>query len=223
MSKKSNNLARVVRLGASIALSIGFGFASINGAVAQKAISGKNAKQIGVQITNSARTQQSGGHSIVVVNQKLKQLLEEFASQHAITLTISEKVRNTSVRSKRYSIEVEKFLDQISTDFSLDWYQRGGEYFVSSINERSSRMIGLSNISYNRVNIELANLVSNTQGFSFEEVTTSNSIFISGPPTFVALAELMVEGMIKNGQVASNNVTVYRFGVKTSAETVEEN
>ncbi len=154
--------------------------------------------------------------SIIVVNQRLKSLLEEYARVQNIDIIISDKVKNRLIRSERFPIERDKFFAQISADYSLDYYQRGDEYFISDINERASRMISLKNLKFKDVRAELSSLVSNDEDFTFEEVSASNSIFVSAPPSYIALVELVTEGMLKNNLV--DNVTLVRFGVKSKSD-----
>ena len=156
--------------------------------------------------------------SVVVVKQKLKPLLEEFARQNDVTINISEKIRNIFVRSQRFSKDKMKFLSEISSEYAMDWYLRGEEYFISAEKERLSRMIGMENISVERLQAELALLAKNTNDFTIEEISSSNSIFVSGPPTYVALVELVVEGMIKNNKTSASGVSVVRYGKKTSSD-----
>ncbi len=155
--------------------------------------------------------------SIIVVNQRLKSLLEEYARIQNIDIIISDKVKNRLIRSEHFPIERDKFFAQISANYSLDYYRRGDEYFISDISERTSRMISLKNLKFEDVRAELSSLVSNDEDFTFEEVSASNSIFVSAPPSYIALVELVTEGMLKNNLVDS--VTLVRFGVKTKSNT----
>ena len=174
------------------------------------------------KVTHSNSQNDLNKKSIIVVKQKLKQLLSEFARQHDMVINVSDNVKDSFVRSQKFSNDEVEFIREISNSYALDWYRRGDEYFLSNEKERASRMIVMGNVSVTDLQRELAVLVKNTDSFSLEEVSASNSLFISGPPSYVALVEMIVEGMINNSKVAINSVSVVRFGKRSTSATAQD-
>ncbi len=171
----------------------------------------------GKEKEGEATPQTKNDGTIIVVNQKIKQLLEDFSRQNGLTLNISDKL-NIVVKNHRLPAEKKQFLDELSKRYSLDWYQRGNELFVSAKKERVSRIIATKNIELSALQNDLGQLAQNIEDFPFEQAENSRLVLVSGPPSYLALVELVLEAIEKSPNTNTDVVNLIGYGSKSTIE-----
>ncbi len=152
--------------------------------------------------------------SVVIINQKLDSLLSDFAHREGLALKISKRMK-TRVKSKTLPGEQTQFLNTLAKYYPIDWYKMGNQLFVSKKKERVTRMVSIGSLSPERIKKDIENVITNTASFSFSSIKASKSILLSGPPTYVALVELIVKNALKNSQ-KKGSIRFFKGGFEMS-------
>ena len=145
---------------------------------------------------------------IVVVRQELEDLITQVARFYGFDAVLTRQVRG-QVENEELPSELNAFIERLTTDRDLVFYFRNRDLNVSARSENVSRVIGLgpSDPRELRAAIEAAGV--DADRFPLRFIEASNSILVDGPPSFVALVEVIAESLVRTERNAPA-VTVIR-------------
>ena len=145
---------------------------------------------------------------IVVVRQDARALIDQVAQFYGFQTVFTRQVRG-EVENTTLPTDFDAFLDRLSADRDLVFYFRNRELNVSTREENVSRVIGLgqSNPTELRAAIEAAGV--DADRFPLRFIEASNSVLVDGPPSFVALVEVIAESLVRTDR-PSPEITVIR-------------
>ena len=145
---------------------------------------------------------------LVVVRQDVRDLIEQVARFYGFETNLSRQVRG-DVENTTLPSDFNAFLERLADERNLVFYFRNRELNASARDENVSRVIGLgqSNPAELRAAIEAAGI--DADRFPVRFIEASNSVLIDGPPSFVALAEVIAESLVRTERPAAE-ITVIR-------------
>ena len=159
----------------------------------------------------------AGEDGIVVVRQDVRDLIEQVTSFYGFDANLTRQVRG-EVENLRLPADLDGFLKRLADERDLVFYFRGRELNGSARDENVRRVIGLgpSDIRELRGAVEAAGV--DADRFALESIEASNSVLVSGPPSFVGLVEVLAESLVRTERVAPE-VTVIRGNRINRSET----
>lgn len=145
---------------------------------------------------------------LVVVRQELDDLITQVARFYGFDAVLTRQVRGT-IENERLPSNLNAFIARLTTDRDLVFYFRNRDLNVSARSENVSRVIGLgpSDPDELRAAIEAAGV--DADRFPLRFIEASNSVLVDGPPSFVALVEVIAESLVRTTRNAPA-VTVIR-------------
>ena len=145
---------------------------------------------------------------LVVVRQELDDLITQVARFYGFDAVLTRQVRG-AVENEQLPSDLNAFIARLTTDRDLVFYFRNRDLNVSARSENVSRVIGLgpSDPRELRAAIEAAGVDSDR--FPLRFIEASNSVLVDGPPSFVALVEVIAESLVRTER-NSAPVTVIR-------------
>jgi type III secretion protein C len=120
------------------------------------------------------------------VEQDLRELLRDFASNLGLTLQLSEAVQGT-VRGSLPPAPPAEFLDQLARVYGLIWYWDGFILWVYGLDEAASRMIDLGTGDAQRLADTMQELDLWDDRFPLRASASANLVLVTGPPRYVEL------------------------------------
>ena len=145
---------------------------------------------------------------LVVVRQELDDLVTQIARFYGFDAVLTRQVRGT-VENERLPSDLNAFIARLTAERDLVFYFRNRDLNVSARSENVSRVIGLgpSDPRELRAAIEAAGV--DADRFPLRFIEASNSVLVDGPPSFVALVEVIAESLVRTTRNAPA-VTVIR-------------
>ena len=145
---------------------------------------------------------------LVVVRQDVRELIDQVAQFYGFETVLSRQVRG-DVENATLPSDFNAFLERLATDRDLVFYFRNRELNASTRDENVSRVIGLgqSDPTELRAAIEAAGI--DADRFPVRFIEASNSVLIDGPPSFVALVEVIAESLVRTDR-PTPEITVIR-------------
>ena len=145
---------------------------------------------------------------LVVVRQDVRDLIEQVAGFYGFDAVMSRQVSG-EVENARLPSDLDMFVERLSEDRNLVFYFRNRDLNVSEASENVSRVVGLgpSSTEELRTAIEAAGI--DADRFPLQSIEASNSVLVSGPPSYVGLVEVIAESLVRTERTAPA-VTVIR-------------
>ncbi|MEM6616459.1 MAG: secretin N-terminal domain-containing protein [Pseudomonadota bacterium] len=153
---------------------------------------------------------------IIVVNQDLRSLIQDFARNLGVQAQISSAVRG-KVQNRRLPSEPEGFLKALADEFTLGWFFDGPVLHVSSASEYATRLISLDRFKYDTLIEQMETVGLTTKRFSLRELPEANALLVTAPPQYVARVEVILEAL-KARQSSGDGIRVIRFGRTSRVE-----
>ena len=145
---------------------------------------------------------------LVVVRQDVRDLIDQVAQFYGFETVLSRQVRG-NIENTTLPSDFNAFLERLASDRDLVFYFRNRELNASTRDENVSRVVGLgqSSPSELRAAIEAAGI--DADRFPLRYIEASNSVLVDGPPSFVALLEVIAESLVRAERPAPE-VTIIR-------------
>lgn len=133
---------------------------------------------------------------LVVVRQDLSDLITQVARFYGFDAVLTRQVRG-DVENETLPSDLNAFIARLTADRELVFYFRNRDLNVSAREENVSRVIGLgpSDPDELRAAIEAAGV--DADRFPLRFIEASNSALVEGPPSFVALVEVIAESLVR--------------------------
>ena len=152
-------------------------------------------------------------YNYVVINQDLKDVLQNFADNFGIGVHLSDEISG-EVRGSWPKSSARSFLESLAQQFAFDWYLEGGTLYVTAKSEARTGMLALGPVDFAGFKSELTRLGLFDSRYPLRFSAESNLALVSGPPRYVAMVEETLVAM--GGREVAADVIVLRG--KTSAE-----
>lgn len=136
----------------------------------------------------------NGPYKYTVVDQDLRDVLQQFASNVHLRLDMSDTVKGR-VRGGTPTSSPRRFLDALAAEYGFDWYYDGSKLYVAPNSENVSKIIGLSHELFEPLNKALESGGISDSRFPLRELAGTSSVIVSGPPHFVDLVEQAVAAL----------------------------
>lgn len=129
----------------------------------------------------------AGTYSYVVVDQDLRDLLQQFGVNTGLKVALSDKVQGR-VHGPLPSLPSGQFLDSLAQQFGLEWVYDGSIISVSAVSESQTEMLPLRNVPFGKLRDGLAGAGLLDTRYQFRPVMDGHTALISGPPRYIGLA-----------------------------------
>ena len=145
---------------------------------------------------------------IVVVRQDLRDLITQVARFYGFEAVLSRQVTG-ELRNERLPSDFAAFIERLTRDRDLVFYFRDRELNASARAENVSRVIGLGPSSPEELRRAVEAAGVDADRFPLQFIESSNSVLVSGPPSFVGLVEVIAESLVRTDRSAAD-ITVIR-------------
>lgn len=146
----------------------------------------------GAASPTSADLQPAPVVSFYVVDQALSYFFDEMERVAGVRIQSTDKVRGR-IQSEVFTGTLDEVLDEITRANGLEWYRFNGVIFVSARSESGLRVVSLGDL----LPLDAINAIRETglpiDKFPAQVAGERRAIVLTGPPTFLALAEAVVE------------------------------
>lgn len=140
-------------------------------------------------------------YGYVSVEQDLREVLKDFASNLGLTLQASEAVQGV-VRGRLPASPPREFLDQLTRTYGLLWYWDGFILWVYTLEEAESRIVKLQTAGTVQLTGALEELDISDGRFPIRTSQASSILHVTGPPRYVELVVATAEMLEANRNVA---------------------
>lgn len=127
-----------------------------------------------------------------VFNDKLSNVLETTAKQANLPVSIfgdiDKKVENQALKGS-----VQDVLELLATEYQLDWFFYNRVIHVSNRVDSATRVIKIKNAAAGKIRNILKTAGLPVERFEPRTLDGGESVVLSGPPRFVAVAEVLLE------------------------------
>ena len=127
-----------------------------------------------------------GNYSYVVVDQDLRDVLQQFGINTGLKVALSDKVQGR-VHGPLPSLPPRQFLDSLGQQFGLEWVYDGAIISVSSVSESQTEMLPLQAVPFDRLRDGLAKAGLIDARYQFRPVMDGRTALVSGPPRYIGL------------------------------------
>lgn len=124
----------------------------------------------------------------------LKRVLEEFAANFSLKLSIDEGYRE-AVDGRFNAASPSEFIDHLGGVFGFQWFTHAGTLYVSPSSAQTMRTIALGTASPAALRQALTALNVIEPRFGFGELPEQGAVVIAGPPAYVALVESVINSL----------------------------
>ena len=150
----------------------------------------------------------SAESGLVVVRQDVRDLIGQVARFYGFDTVLTRQVQG-DVTNARLPSDFNAFLDRLGEDRDLVFYFRNRELNGSARAENVSRVIGLGPSSPQELRAAIEAAGVDADRFPLQFIEASNSVLVNGPPSFVALVEVIAESLVRTDRSAAD-ITVIR-------------
>lgn len=160
-----------------------------------------------------------------VLDQRVDAFLDdlEHISQYSIQAT--DEVRGR-VRSRSFDQPLSEILDEVAALLGLDWFSFGDVVFISAKSEASIRIVNVGSVSPRATLRALEESGLPMDLYPATEAADGNAIVLSGPPSFLALAEAVVDSLTASETVAAvpeeGRTVLVRRGIETELVAIKD-
>ncbi|HEV2638259.1 MAG TPA: hypothetical protein VGX23_24130 [Actinocrinis sp.] len=141
-----------------------------------------------------------------VIDQDLRQVLQEFGRNMGLVVRLSDDIHGR-VHNMSSSQSAAAFLDALSAEQNLVWYDDGAVLHVSTVDDVQSKILPLAGTSFQQLNDALGQLGLTGKRFGLRASTNASLVNVTGPSDYVALVEQTIAVM---GQAHGREVRVIR-------------
>jgi hypothetical protein len=127
-----------------------------------------------------------GTYGYVVVDQDLRDVLQQFGVNTGLKLAVSDKVHGR-VHGPVPSVPAKQFLDSLAQQFGLEWVYDGSIITVSSASEAKTEVMPLGDVPFDRLRDGLASAGFLDPRYQFKPFMGGHGALVSGPPRFISL------------------------------------
>ena len=153
----------------------------------------------------------SAPYNYTVIDQDLRDVLQQFAGNMHLRLDLSDAVKGR-VRGRTSIMSPRQFLDALAAEYGFDWYYDGSKLHVTPNSEAVTKIISLPHDLFEPLNNALASGGIADPRLPLRELAGTNSVIVSGPPRFVDLVEQAAAALKPPAQEAGkpDYVVIYR-------------
>lgn len=149
-------------------------------------------------------------NEVVIVRQKLRDVIQSAATRSNLNVEVSRGVRGTAQNVVLPS-NLTGLLDELAYTNNIVWYRKNRNIFVSSAKESKSRLIFLGETSLKRFKNSIREAGIVAPDFEFEYLADAQSVSVSGPISYLASLELIAQAL--NKSTGSSSVVTIKAGV----------
>jgi type III secretion protein C len=128
----------------------------------------------------------AGAYNYVVVEQDLREVLQQFGANTGLKLALSEKVQGR-VHGPLPSTAPRQFLDTLAQQFGLDWVYDGSIISISLASEARTEMVALHDVSFDALRDGLSSAGLLDPRYQFRPIMGGHAALVSGPPRYISL------------------------------------
>jgi type III secretion protein C len=162
--------------------------------------------------------------SYYLFDQTISNFLNELERSSGFRFQTSPLVKGR-LRNLSISGTPSEVMDIIANDLGLDWYGFNDVIYVSTKAEAGMRVVRLGNLNADHALTVLRESGLSVDQYSVQVAAGGTALALSGPPTFLALAEAMIESIPEVLQatavLASRPTVLVRRGINTDLEVVD--
>ncbi|MBT2297573.1 type III secretion protein [Pseudomonas fluorescens] len=156
-------------------------------------------------------------YAYVLVEQNVRDALEEFGHNLGLTVVISDKVRGPS-RSRIRAESAGDFLEALCDFNSLTWYFDGHVLYLTAASETDTRLFKVQGRQMEQLQDYVISRDVYGKHISVRAGPDGNELFVSGPPAWLAMIEQHLDQQPASTPVAPGRprgVRVFRGGAVT--------
>ncbi|MEY9165352.1 type II secretory pathway component GspD/PulD (secretin) [Sinorhizobium fredii] len=152
-------------------------------------------------------------YSYVLINQDVRDALQEFGRNLSIPVLLSDKIRG-QVRGEIRSETAGGFLDKLTQGNGLIWYFDGSVLHINTSDEFSTQIINIGRANGKAVIDEIERLDLMDERFSVRATANAPALRVSGPPPFIAMVKQVVSSVQPPpaAQMDDPRVRIFRGG-----------
>ena len=128
----------------------------------------------------------AGAYNYVVVDQDLREVLQQFGANTGLQLALSDKVQGR-VHGPLPSMLPHQFLDNLVQQFGLEWVYDGSIISVSLASEARTEMLALRDVSFDVLRDGLLSAGLLDPRYQLRPVMGGRAVLVSGPPRYIGL------------------------------------
>jgi type III secretion protein C len=130
----------------------------------------------------------AGAYNYVVVEQDLREVLQQFGANTGLKLALSEKIQGR-VRGPLPVMAPRQFLDNLSRHFGLEWVYDGSIISVSVASESRTEMLALRDVSFPELRDGLSTAGLLDPRYQLRPIMGERAALVSGPPRYISLVQ----------------------------------
>ena len=138
----------------------------------------------------------AGIYSYVVVEQDLRDVLQQFGINNGLKIALSDKVQG-SVHGPLPAEPPRQFLDRLAQQFGLEWVYDGSIISISSDAEAKTEMIALRDVPFSKLHDGLANAGLLDPRYQFKPIMGGQIALVSGPPRYISIVQDVLAALPK--------------------------
>ncbi len=127
-----------------------------------------------------------------VFSSKVTDFIKDLVRDDNISIKMSSKVKGR-LNKRKLNGTRENILDRLAREFEFDWFLHDRMLYISNQSESVKRHINLGGLPANDVEKVLENAGLDLQRFPIRHINGGKSLIVSGPPSYVALIETVIE------------------------------
>jgi type III secretion protein C len=128
----------------------------------------------------------AGAYNYIVVDQDLREVLQQFSANTGLKLALSDKVQGR-VHGPLPSMLPRQFLDNLAQQFGLEWVYDGSIISISLASEARTEMLGLRDVSFDALRDGLSSAGLLDPRYQFRPIMGGHAALVSGPPRYISL------------------------------------
>ena len=128
----------------------------------------------------------AGAYNYIVVDQDLREVLQQFSANTGLKLALSDKVQGR-VHGPLPSMLPRQFLDNLAQQFGLEWVYDGSIISISLASEARTEMLGLRDVSFDALRDGLLSAGLLDPRYQFRPIMGGHAALVSGPPRYISL------------------------------------
>ncbi|WP_051318862.1 type III secretion system outer membrane ring subunit SctC [Chitinimonas koreensis] len=144
-------------------------------------------------------TLKDGSYAYQAANAPLARVLGDFADNYGLTLSLSPRLGNLTVKGRQHAASGVDFLDRLALQYKLQWFIYGGRLYVSPLDDFASERVEVSAEAALALKQALAGMGVLESKFGWGELPDDGAVLISGPKEYVKVIRQLVTGSEKPG------------------------
>ncbi len=156
-------------------------------------------------ITETPKLNNKDEVNLFIFEDKITNILREISRHRGIVIKISDKVKGY-IRKRRLSGTFKATLNELSSDHDFEWFLYEKTLYVSNKSEKQTHFPKLGKLSYDQVIKSIRSSGLELDRFQIKLLDDKNSIILSGPPSYVAIVETIIETLQFPGKDAKKRI-----------------